>query len=191
MKLISCFVSIIILTIFSCSDNKENNSAAFNKINDRLNISVDSLRALNDSLETSLATKLLYKEKATKQAKLWGSKADTINIRTIEINNYIMECLADIGRSSKRINTTVFYNKLIAYKNIIREIDPEINSIANENAYMITYFFDSVKKDNPAHFTDYLANNPEKERLIIIKRTLYNVHLTKNKILFFCNTKVN
>jgi len=148
MKIIICSVPIVILTIFSCSDNRENKSAAFNKINNRLNTLIDSLRTLNDSLERSLATKLLYKEKASRQAKLWRSKADTINSRTIEINNYIMECLADIDRHSKIINTTVFYKKLMKYKNIIMDIDPEIISIANENANMITNFFDSIKKDD-------------------------------------------
>jgi len=189
LKLAS-FTLLTIIAIISCADNHQENFSDFNKINNRLNTLMDSLRTQNDSLYRDILIKL-KDEKTSLKASTWFPKADYLENKSVEINNYIMEAMSDTHFDSTLISTDLFYNKINLYKYKILEIDPAIFATVNKKSDIITSFFDSVRKINPGHFNTYLSDKPKNERLLILKQTLYNIKSVENQILTFCNKKID
>jgi len=187
---IASLTLLTIIAIISCADNRQKDFADFNKINNGLNTLIDSLRTQNDSLYRDVLIKL-KDEKTSLKAATWFPKADYLENKSVEINNYIMKAMSDTHFDSILISTDLFYNKIKLYKYKILEIDPAIYATVNKKSDMITSLFDSVRKINPGHFNTYLSDKPKNERLLIMKQTLYNIKSVENQILIFCNKKID
>jgi len=77
------------------------------------------------------------------------------------------------------------------YKNLLRQIDPEITNILGTQPEILTHYFDSLSNKKPKEFSNYLTDAPKDEKFYILNQTICNIHSLEQKVLLYCSTKVN
>jgi hypothetical protein len=180
----------IAIFLYSCLNNHKTPSFSFKELNDSLTISNRRLKTQNDSLYKFLQIKL-QNEKTAYDAGLWFAKAQYLQYQTAEIYKYIETSISNIKADSILNDADSLHTKLDFYKEKILRIDPDIDKAVNQNAGVITHYFDSIKQKESQKFNMYFSNKSRDEQLLILNQTLNNIESIENKILMFCNSKIN
>ena len=188
MKINLLSLCVFTLLFCSCTDNK--------KSNDNLKIATDSLtlsnekfKSANDSIFKILVEKL-NDEKLSQIAILWEPKAAFLKYQSENIYMYLDTLISKLNNSNQFIDADSLYSRLDYFKGDILRIDPEIYNNIKYSADIITLYFDSVKLSNNDRLDLDFSNMPKDEQIFVLKRAKNNVEVIENKMLIFCNSKV-
>ena len=194
-------ILFMLLLISGCSKNTKNDSAKINALNEGLKISNSLIHDQTSGVYVTLKEKLESYGTADKAA-IWYPKALAIKMYSDSMINFIEGLKTYLGKEkieedvvgllfeTKKMGNEL-YDMLLAYKNSILKIDPEIERIFKDNIIVITEPLDSL---NPGqkNFTKIFFHDTSKEMaLSILSRLENNIHIAELETITFCNFKVN
>ena len=188
MKIILLSLCVFTLLFCSCTDNKKSNISLKNAI-DSLTLSTEKFKNVNDSIYKILDKKL-QDEKLSQIAILWEPKAAFLKHQSEKIYTYLDTLISNLNKPTQLINADSLYSKLDSYKGDILRIDPEIFNNIKYSADIITLYFDSARMSNNDQLDIDFSRMPKDEQMFILKRAKNNIEIIENKVVIFCNNKV-
>jgi hypothetical protein len=180
-----CFFTLLFC---SCSDNKKN-TINLKITNDSLTLSNEKFENLNDSIYKILNEKL-QGEKTYQRAMLWEPKATMLKYLSDNIYMYLDTLISRLNNSNQSIDADSLYLKLGSYKGDISRIDPEIFNNIKYSADIITLYFDSARMNNNDQLDIDFSRMTKDKQMFILKRAKNNIEIIENKVMIFCNNKV-
>jgi len=193
-------IPFILMLISACSNNSQNESVKINALNEGLKISNSLIHDQTSAIYKSLEEKLVSYDSKEK-AIVWYPKAMAIKMYSDSMRNFIEGLKTDLENEKNKENVVEFlfetsnkgnelYDKLLAYKNSILNIDPELERIFKNTIIVITQPFDSLNF-NQEEFTKTFFHKASREMsLSILNRFENNIDIAEQETVTFCNFQV-